>query len=149
MGYFLANSFGTIIREFDHWIAFTLLLFIGIKMIWEGTHPDKESDGCNALSFKEMIVLAIATSIDAMAVGIVFSCDSMPLKSENLALGIFASCFLIAVITFVLSTFGVKVGKILENKLNNRAEIAGGIVLILLGAKILFEHLTNISLFGI
>lgn len=147
IGYFLANSFSKQIEAFDHWIAFGLLLYIGSKMIWDSTHPDEDEEcPCNELSFKKMITLAVATSIDALAVGIAFSCDKMPLLSNGWILGIFSSCILICVTTFALSTFGVKVGKILENKLKNRAEIAGGIVLILLGIKILVEHLFNVSL---
>ena len=147
IGYFLANSFSDYIEAFDHWIAFVLLLFIGGKMIWECFHPDEDECCCNALSFKTMITMAIATSIDALAVGIAFSCDGMEIASNGLILGVFASCAIICVTTFILSAFGVKIGKLLENKLKKRAEIAGGIVLILLGCKILFEHLSGISIF--
>ncbi|MBR5286490.1 MAG: manganese efflux pump [Clostridia bacterium] len=147
IGYFLANSFSDYIEAFDHWIAFVLLLFIGGKMIWECFHPDEDECCCNALSFKTMITMAIATSIDALAVGIAFSCDGMEIASSGLILGVFASCAIICVTTFILSAFGVKIGKLLENKLKKRAEIAGGIVLILLGCKILFEHLSGISIF--
>lgn len=147
IGYFLANSFSDYIEAFDHWIAFVLLLFIGGKMIWECFHPDEDECCCNALSFKTMITMAIATSIDALAVGIAFSCDGMQIYSSGLILGVFASCAIICATTFILSAFGVKIGKLLENKLKKRAEIAGGVVLILLGCKILFEHLSGISIF--
>ena len=147
IGYFLANSFSNYIEAFDHWIAFVLLVFIGGKMIWECFHPDEDECCCNALSFKTMITMAIATSIDALAVGIAFSCDGMQIYSSGLILGVFASCAIICATTFILSAFGVKIGKLLENKLKKRAEIAGGIVLILLGCKILFEHLSGISIF--
>ena len=147
IGYFLANSFSNYIEAFDHWIAFVLLVFIGGKMIWECFHPDEDECCCNALSFKTMITMAIATSIDALAVGIAFSCDGMQIYSSGLILGVFASCAIICATTFILSAFGVKIGKLLENKLKKRAEIAGGIVLFLLGCKILFEHLSGISIF--
>lgn len=147
IGYFLANSFSNYIEAFDHWIAFVLLVFIGGKMIWECFHPDEDECCCNALSFKTMITMAIATSIDALAVGIAFSCDGMQIYSSGLILGVFASCAIICATTFILSAFGVKIGKLLENKLKKRAEIAGGVVLILLGCKILFEHLSGISIF--
>ena len=147
IGYFLANSFSNYIEAFDHWIAFVLLVFIGGKMIWECFHPDEDECCCNALSFKTMITMAIATSIDALAVGIAFSCDGMQIYSSGLILGVFASCAIICATTFILSAFGVKIGKLLENKLKKRAEIAGGIVLILLGCKILFEHLSGITIF--
>ena len=116
-------------------------------MLWECFHPDEEECCCNALSFKTMVTMAIATSIDALAVGIAFSCDGMELYSNGLLLGIFASCAIICLITFILSAIGVKIGKVLENKLKKRAEIAGGVVLILLGCKILFEHLSGITIF--
>lgn len=147
IGYFLANSFSNYIEAFDHWIAFVLLVFIGGKMIWECFHPDEDECCCNALSFKTMITMAVATSIDALAVGIAFSCDGMQIYSSGLILGVFASCAIICATTFILSAFGVKIGKLLENKLKKRAEIAGGVVLILLGCKILFEHLSGISIF--
>lgn len=147
LGYFLANTFRTYIEAFDHWIAFALLLFIGGKMIWECFHPEEDECCCDELSFKKMIALAIATSIDALAVGIAFSCDGMDILSDGWILGIFASCAIICITTFLLSAFGVKIGRLLENKFKKRAEIAGGIVLILLGAKILFEHLSGISIF--
>ena len=147
IGYFLANSFSNYIEAFDHWIAFVLLVFIGGKMIWECFHPDEDECCCNALSFKTMITMAIATSIDALAVGIAFSCDGMQIYSSGLILGVFASCAIICTTTFILSAFGVKIGKLLENKLKKRAEIAGGVVLILLGCKILFEHLSGITIF--
>ena len=148
IGYALANSFRVYIENFDHWVAFLLLLYIGFNMIKESFgDEDEPSDG--ALCFKKMIVMAIATSIDALAVGIAFSCDGMPAKSNGVLLGIYASCIVICLTTFVLSVIGVKLGKILENKFKSRAEFVGGIVLILLGVKILIEHLTGISIFGI
>ena len=147
IGYFLANSFSNYIEAFDHWIAFVLLIFIGGKMIWECFHPDEDECCCNALSFKTMITMAIATSIDALAVGIAFSCDGMQIFSNGLIFGVFASCATICATTFILSAIGVKIGKLLENKLKKRAEIAGGVVLIVLGCKILFEHLSGISIF--
>lgn len=148
IGYFLANSFSEYIEMFDHWIAFLLLIFIGGKMILE-SREDDEAEKCtgNELSFKNMIVIAIATSIDALAVGIAFSCDGMELNSNGLLLGIFHSCLIICITTFLFSSVGVKIGKLLENKLKKRAELAGGIVLVLLGGKILFEHLSGISIF--
>lgn len=149
IGYFLANTFRAYIESFDHWIAFILLLFIGGKMIWESTESEDEGCDCNALSFKNMIVLAIATSIDALAVGIAFSCDGMELFGDGLVMGIYSSCAIICTTTLVLSTIGTKIGKLLEDKFKTKAELAGGIVLILLGTKILYEHLSGVSLFGI
>ncbi len=151
LGFFLAGTFSTYIEDFDHWIAFVLLLFIGGKMIKESFSSDQECETCakDGLSFKKMVVLAIATSIDALAVGIAFSLDGMKTFSDGPLLGIFSSCLVICTVTLVLSFFGVKLGRIFEAKLKSRAEMAGGIVLILLGTKILAEHLTGTSLFGI
>ena len=148
IGYALANSFREYIESFDHWVAFFLLLYIGLNMIKESFGgEDEPSDG--ALCFKKMIIMAIATSIDALAVGIAFSCDGMPISSNGTLLGIFASCLIICLTTFVLSVIGVKLGKILENNFKSRAEFVGGVVLVLLGVKILIEHLTGISILGI
>ena len=146
IGYFLANSFREYIEVYDHWIAFVLLAFIGGKMIYESINPDEEKDDDKALSFWNMIIMSIATSIDALAVGIAFSCDGMELYNNGVIMGVFASCLIICCVTFILSSIGVKLGKLLECKIKKSAEIAGGIVLILLGIKILIEHLFNISI---
>ena len=149
-GYFLASSFRSYIEKLDHWIAFALLLYIGGKMIWESFHPDgiDESES-NPLAFKKMLLLAVATSIDALAVGIAFCYDDMPLGSQGLALGIFAACGVIAATTFILSAIGVLIGKLAGSKLRSHAELIGGVILILLGIKILIEHLFDVSIFGI
>lgn len=148
LGYYFASSFRTYIENFDHWVAFALLAFIGGKMIYESFQNEEECDE-SGLSFKTMLLLAIATSIDALAVGIAFSIDGMELYSHGFVLGIFMSSLLICATTFVLSFIGVKLGKIFESKLKSRAELAGGIVLVLLGIKILIEHITDFSLFGL
>jgi len=142
LGYFLANSFRDYIEVYDHWIAFVLLLFIGGKMIYESFETDEEKNDDKALSFVNMTVLSIATSIDALAVGIAFSCDGMGMSNNGLNMGIFASCLIICCTTFLLSAIGVKLGKSLESKIKKGAEIAGGVVLILLGVKILIDHLS-------
>ena len=147
IGYFLANSFRDYIEGIDHWIAFVLLLFIGGKMIYESYGDEEDECACNTLSFKNMIVMAIATSIDALAVGIAFSCDGMGLFGEGMLFGIFSSCAIIAITTFLISAFGAKIGKLLEDKFKQKAELIGGIVLVLLGAKILYEHLSGASIF--
>ena len=151
IGYLLGVNFQSMIERFDHWIAFILLSYIGGKMILSAVRSKEEdvevTELDQPLNIKEMFILAIATSIDALAVGIAFSCDGMEIYSKGLLLGVFASCGIICATTFVLSAIGVKIGKLLENKLKKRAEIAGGVVLILLGCKILFEHLSGISIF--
>ena len=131
LGYLLGYNFQDRISNIDHWIAFILLGVIGINMIKEAI--SKENDVHNdSVKFKEMIVLAIATSIDALAVGITFA-----FLNVNLILAI----SLIGIITFIISVLGVKVGNIFDDKYEKKAEFAGGIILIFLGIKILVEHL--------
>jgi putative Mn2+ efflux pump MntP len=132
IGYFLGATFESLVTNIDHWIAFGLLALIGGNMVKEGLQ-DEESDNCNDnVDFKTMIVLAIATSIDALAVGITFA-----FLKVNVPLAV----TIIGVITFIISLIGVKIGNKFGNKYENKAEIAGGIVLILIGLKILLEHL--------
>lgn len=131
IGYFVGVQFKDAITAVDHWIAFGLLALIGGNMIREAfSGEDEEADA--SLSFKKMLPLAVATSIDALAVGVSFA-------FLDVNIGIAAS--FIGVVTFVLSTIGVKVGSLFGAKYKSRAELAGGIILILLGTKILLEHL--------
>ena len=131
LGFFLGSTFEDFVIQVDHWIAFLLLGFIGGNMIKEAF--DDELDKCNDnVDFKTMLILAIATSIDALAVGITFA-----LLDVNILL----SVIIIGIITFILSVLGVKIGNKFGNKYQNKAEFAGGLVLILLGTKILLEHL--------
>lgn len=131
VGYLLGIGFQDKVTGIDHWIAFILLGIIGINMIKEAL--SKEDDEKNdSVNFKEMIVLAIATSIDALAVGI-----TMAFLEVNIALAI----TIIGIITFAISVTGVKIGNIFGNKYEKKAELAGGVILILMGIKILLEHL--------
>ena len=132
IGYTLGLNFQSYILSVDHWIAFVLLALIGINMIREahGEEEDIDSD----FGFKAMTLLAIATSIDALAVGISFAC----LKVEIIPAVIF-----IGTITFVLSIMGIEIGNIFGCKYKSKAEVMGGIVLIAMGLKILVEHLAG------
>lgn len=135
VGYFLGATFAKAISSIDHWIAFILLGIIGGNMVREAFSKEKEN--CNDdVGFKAMIILAVATSIDALTVGITFS-----FLKVNLILAI----SLIGIITFVLSVIGTKIGNKFGDKYKNKAEFVGGIVLILLGLKILVEHLGIIN----
>ena len=141
IGYLLGVSFSKYIIEIDHWIAFFLLAAIGGNMIKESFCKD-EDDADESLGFKIMLLMAIATSIDALAVGITFACVpvnvvSMWSQLQNTLFG----AGTIGVITFALSCVGVKVGNVFGIKYKSKAELAGGIVLILLGIKILAQHL--------
>lgn len=133
IGYVLGSAFAKYITAFDHYIAFVLLGFIGGKMIYEAV-SEKEDDGeiKNPLSFNTLLILAIATSIDALAVGVTFATVSVPV--------VFASS-LIGILTYAISAGGVYIGSKFGNLLGNKAEILGGLVLIGIGTKILIEHL--------
>lgn len=136
IGYFLGSTFEKYITSFDHWVAFVLLAIIGGNMIREGVSKDEEKAN-DSFAFKTMIVLAVATSIDALAVGITFGL----LPDVNIA----AAVSFIGVITFVLSAVGLKVGNIFGLKYKSKAEIVGGVILVLIGTKILLEHLGVIN----
>lgn len=131
IGFFLGSAFQSLITNIDHWIAFILLAIIGGGMIKESFEEDSENRN-DDVSFKTMILLAIATSIDALAVGITFA-----FLKVNLILAV----SLIGIITFVIAVLGTKIGNRFGDKYKRKAEIVGGVILILLGLKILLEHL--------
>lgn len=131
IGYLLGIGFSEWIEAIDHWIAFGLLTFIGVKMIKESF--EKEQSVNDRVDFNTMIILAIATSIDALAIGITYAF----LETSNS----FFSFFIIGVITFIISSIGVKIGNKFGGKYGEKAEIMGGIILILIGIKILMEHI--------
>ena len=131
IGYFLGTAFEKYVTAVDHWIAFILLGAIGGNMIKEAfSGGENEADG--SFGFKTMLVMAIATSIDALAVGITFAL----LPDVNIV----AAVSFIGVTTFILSAVGVKIGNVFGAKYKSKAELAGGIILIILGIKILIEH---------
>lgn len=136
IGYFLGIGFESKIRAVDHWIAFILLSFIGSSMIKEALKQNDESAD-DKIDFKTMVVLAIATSIDALAIGVTFAFLNVNLTVAALAIG---------VITFIISAIGVKIGNVFGDKYEAKAEITGGVILIILGLKILLEHLGIIVL---
>ena len=131
IGYILGAQFQEAIASIDHWIAFVLLALIGGNMIHEALDNDEEEADAS-LDVKTMFFLAVATSIDALAIGITFAF----LKVNIIP----AVCF-IGIVTFIISFAGVKIGNIFGARYKNKAEIVGGVILILLGLKILLEHL--------
>lgn len=133
LGYALGVQFSHVITSIDHWIAFVLLGIIGLNMIKEW-REDGEECGMeeDSLKVKEMLVLAVATSIDALAVGITFA---------FLQVDIIPAVAFIGVTTFLLSVGGAKIGNVFGAKYKSKAELAGGLILILMGIKILLEHL--------
>lgn len=131
IGYILGAQFQEAIASIDHWIAFVLLALIGGNMIHEALDNDEEESDAS-LDVKTMFLLAVATSIDALAIGITFAF----LKVNIIP----AVCF-IGIVTFIISFAGVKIGNVFGARYKNKAEIVGGVILILLGLKILLEHL--------
>jgi len=140
VGFYLGTIFADAIRKFDHWVAFVLLAIIGVNMLKEAL---EKGDSCSVqdadLSFKTMLLMAIATSIDALAVGISLA---MMLEGGQ----IFLAVLLIGIMTCSLSALGVKIGNVFGCKFEKKAQIAGGVILILLGTKILLEHLEILPL---
>ena len=131
IGWLLGVRFQHIIVSIDHWIAFVLLGLIGFNMIRESREDEEDCLDCS-FSFRAMLPLAVATSIDALAVGVTFAFLSVDIGP--------AVCF-IGAITFVLSAIGVKVGSVFGARFRSKAELVGGVILILMGLKILLEHL--------
>jgi putative Mn2+ efflux pump MntP len=134
IGYFLGSAFEKYITPIDHWVAFVLLAFIGANMIKESLSKE-ENDTDSSFSAKNMFVMAVATSIDALAVGITFA-----FMIDSAANMIFAVSS-IGIITFILSAIGLKIGSVFGTKYKSKAELAGGIILIIIGIKILLEGL--------
>ena len=134
VGYYLGSLFADVIKAVDHWVAFVLLVLIGANMIREACSKKEEDAAEEAdFSFRTMLVMAVATSIDALAVGI-----SLAMAGN---VNIWTSILLIGVTTCLLSMIGVKVGSIFGDRFETKAELAGGVILIVLGIKILLEHL--------
>ncbi len=144
IGYLLGIRFEEYITSIDHWIAFVLLGIIGGNMIKEALSKEEEETS-DSLAIKEMLMMAIATSIDALAVGITFAflqeerIEGAGLLQQNLS--ILPAVLVIGFITFSLSCLGVKIGNIFGLKYKSKAELLGGVILILIGTKILLEHL--------
>ena len=134
IGFFLGSLFADAIKAFDHWVAFGLLLIIGVNMLKEAfSKCDSCEDHDADLSVRTMFVMAVATSIDALAVGI-----SLAMAGS---VNIWLAVALIGAVTFLMCALGVKIGNIFGSRFEKKAQIAGGVILILLGTKILLEHL--------
>lgn len=133
IGFFLGSLFADAIQAFDHWVAFALLAIIGGNMLKEALSQEEEDAPCDDLSARTMFILAVATSIDALAVGI-----SLAMAGN---VDILAAAVLIGLCTCALSALGVKIGNVFGSRYERRAQMAGGVILILLGVKILLEHL--------
>lgn len=133
IGFFLGFQFLSLIESFDHWVAFVLLALIGLNMIYGAFSSNHDShNSYESLDFKTMLLLALATSIDALAVGISFAC---------LHVNVWHAVLIIGLTTFALSVLGVRIGNLFGAKWGAKAEFFGGVILILIGLKILLEHL--------
>lgn len=140
IGWLVGTRFAGYIDKYDHYVAFVLLAFIGVKMIIDALRGEEECESCKGadkLDIKELLVLAVATSIDALAVGVTFA-----LLPE---LNIVWSVAIIGVITFLISAIGVVIGNRFGSKYQQKAELAGGIILVLIGVKFLLEGLGVIN----
>ena len=138
IGWAVASTFEQYITDYDHWIAFGLLFVLGGKMIWDSIKKDDEAETEKPLNigFKTLFLMAVATSIDALAVGVTFA---------FLQVNVWAAIALIGAITFALSFAGVFIGVKLGDKFEQKAEFVGGLILIMIGVKILLEHLGVIN----
>lgn len=132
LGYYFGQAFQKYIVAFDHWVAFGLLLVIGLNMVKESRLQDEE-DVSDSFAIKSMFLMAVATSIDALAVGVTFGFMGN--------IDIFKAIAIIGITTFVIAMIGTKIGCICGEKLKSQAELLGGLILIGLGVKILVEHL--------
>ena len=140
IGWFLGSQFSGYIQKLDHWVAFVLLAFIGGNMIREAVGDEEEETTCavgNHLNLKQLFLMAIATSIDALAVGVTFA---------FLEVIIVPAVMIIGCTTFALSVGGVAVGNYFGTRYKKRAELTGGLILVLMGTKILLEHLGILNL---
>ena len=133
LGFFLGAVFAQAIESVDHWVAFALLCIIGVNMLREASQKDEGQEKNADMCMKTMFLMAVATSIDALAVGI-----SLAMVGN---VNIFLAVAIIGVCTFLLSAMGVQIGNVFGSRFEKKAQIAGGVILILLGVKILLEHL--------
>lgn len=141
VGYFLGSRFQVYIEAVDHWVAFALLFLIGLNMIREALFGGEDEDCCCSVKAKDMIAPAVATSIDALVVGIAMAMAA----GGGRGLNVFVSVGIIGAVTFIFCVGGVKIGGVFGAKYKKAAEISGGVILILIGVKTVLEHLGIIS----
>lgn len=132
VGWLIGSGFQHYIEKIDHWVAFILLLLLGLKMIWESFSKDNASTTVNPLELKHRITMAFATSIDALIIGFGFAI---------IQFGIIGSSAIIGGVTFIVSMLGLLFGKKVGVRFGKKMEVVGGAILILIGTKILLEHL--------
>lgn len=144
IGWAAATNFRTVIEAYDHWVAFVLLLFLGGKMIWESFRgEDEEQPAGNPFALGRNLVLGIATSIDALVAGIAMALLPLTIiPTDSQLLNMLAAVVIIALVTMISSLTGLYLGRRSRGRLGERAELVGGIILILIGVKVLVEHLS-------
>lgn len=144
IGWAAATNFRTVIEAYDHWVAFVLLLFLGGKMIWESFRgEDEEQPAGNPFALGRNLVLGIATSIDALVAGIAMALLPLTIiPTDSQLLNMLAAVVIIALVTMISSLTGLYLGRRSRGRLGERAELLGGIILILIGVKVLVEHLS-------
>ena len=140
LGWLLGSRFSLYITAIDHWIAFALLAILGINMLREARSGDTE-EASASLGFRVMFAMAVATSIDALAVGITFACVPVEIMAASQLVNTVVAVCLIGLTTFTISCVGVKAGSLFGARYKSKAEFVGGAILILIGVKILLEHL--------
>ncbi len=132
IGWIMGTELKVFVESIDHWIAFTLLAYLGGKMIWESLRSDRSEKISNIYSFRHIMTLSIATSIDALVVGFSYA------MAESGK--IFGGALIIGMVTFFFSMLGIRIGKDVGDKLGPKVELMGGIILLGIGLKILLEH---------
>lgn len=137
LGWVIGATFASYIEQYDHWVAFSILIFLGVKVIYESLNSDEDKSPFNPLDPKVMFTLAVATSIDALAVGLTFSLINKPILPSAVTIGL---------VTFFMASLGVIFGCKVGKRSNLKINLIGGIILILIGTNILFDHTIGSSL---
>lgn len=143
LGWALAANFQRVIQDYDHWIAFILLLFLGLKMIRESRSQEIESTPRYPFTLRRSAILGVATSIDALIAGVAMAFLPLTIIEGSQLVNIIVAVIIIGIITFAASIIGLKIGRKASSRLGNRAELIGGLILILIGLKVLIEHLNH------
>lgn len=139
IGWLLGFGFQEYVKPVDHWVAFVLLAFLGLKMIWESTKKEEERENVNPLEAKVLLTMSVATSIDALIVGM--SLAFVQKSETSVWRNILVPVIIIGIVTFIVSMLGILFGKKMGNRLGKRMEMIGGLVLLFIGIRILAEHL--------
>lgn len=141
VGWFIAIEFSKIIDAYDHWIAFSLLTLLGVKMIFQSSGSSADKKRCDHFNLKNGAIMGVATSIDALLAGVALAMIDIVLVESSQLVNMLLTSVIIALITVIASIVGLYIGRFSKSKIGERAELIGGIILILLGVKLLIGHL--------